>query len=737
MGKTERKNNQMVLNIQTLLKKSINLSASLGLLTISLLPSLTVIQNMPVIAETKPMTLDPGETIDKSQDNWTTPEFTMPHNYTPVGKNTVGAKWIDNTTYNFGTFQRNTGSWLPLNGAVDMRYPIRITGTTFANAGGANPGAHLGDANGILLTNLPAAKLSQGATANALGIGNLGPNTYFIGNNYAFKQTWWQGAYKSATVIARGDGAKAKTLNASPIYDASNNTKNPFIMEWKTPVLNSDGTITGEMSYTTQNNGTPYTASTTITVQKSMSIGFMAATGGNYAKMAVTISSAKAGKGKQPAYINYLNTATGQQFAPSHKKWQFSTVVANIGDILRVVASNDTPGATTYIAPTAPLGYKLSSISPAITISNFPEGTTNPNQINVSYSPLPQTSTITYQWASNVPGQNGIPGKLQASLPSSTRLSGYTDSQLQFSPTIPKGYAIDTVRGPDSKIYTDTTIAGLSALEAAQNANPTFKAGDNHFLITLKALKQDVTLSFIINHYTTEKTPDNPGVQLISQALTGAMIDESDIKKMQDWLNNWITTKAIGWGVQDYETPSGSKYQQSLKQAIAGAGGHTLVEKNQYQVTLAYNGSLTFSDIPSVIDFGSHPISPKNKSYTGKLNRSLKVADTRGKNSLSRWQVTVRESTPIRELRPNKKAESTTSPQLRKDISFANHLTFNGKVLNNDDMLIHATSQPKTGETTLIDKDKLSPLILSVPIEYQKSLALFRGKITWTLLSAP
>ncbi|MFC6808155.1 hypothetical protein ACFQEP_05685 [Lactococcus lactis subsp. hordniae] len=70
-------------------------------------------------------------------------------------------------------------------------------------------------------------------------------------------------------------------------------------MTWTNPVLNSDGTVTGTMTYRSRNAGTDYIASTQLTVQKSMSIGFMAATGGNYSKMSVTVDLITASKGVQ------------------------------------------------------------------------------------------------------------------------------------------------------------------------------------------------------------------------------------------------------------------------------------------------------------------------------------------------------------------------------------------------------------------------------------------------------
>ena len=73
-----------------------------------------------------------------------------------------------------------------------------------------------------------------------------------------------------------------------------------------------------------------------------MSIGFMAATGGNYSQMSVTVNEVTAGKGVQPVNVNYLNSLTGSQLAPKGTAWKNSTITANVGDKIGVVAQGNT-----------------------------------------------------------------------------------------------------------------------------------------------------------------------------------------------------------------------------------------------------------------------------------------------------------------------------------------------------------------------------------------------------------
>lgn len=780
----------------------------------------------------------------------------------------------------------------------------------------------MGDANGVLLTNLSSSQLSGGSTGGNLGVGNLGSGTYFIGNNYSYRKTsiLLGSDYNTATVIAQGDGAGKKVLNASSDYTAKNNSSNAFEMYWTDPVLNSDGTVTGTMKYTSRNSNTDYVASAKLTVQKSMSIGFMAATGGNYSQMTVTIGLVGAGKGVQPVNVNYLNSATGGQLSPKGSDWKNSTITANVGDKIGVVPQGNTTNTSDnydYFAPVAPTGYTFKSTSSAVTVQNFPSGTANHNQINVSYTPLAQTGgftfnydptaqrtpavptklsvsgvtdqlfsasslnvqknltdkvpagyyiskitsasdkatsgattdatikaffalnpsfdtttannqyqvtlaptnqsgqvsfdynnsvptnppalpgtiqlsgltgsdlsfvmptlepgcvvnevlgpdnktyssvtealkandhftngsnnfkvtiaaekqtgTISYNWASNVPGQNGVAGELQAALPSSSNIWGYGGEQLSFTPNIPKGYAIDKVVAPDGKTYVDGSIQGMTALEAAQAANPRFIVGANDFAITLRALSKDITLQVNIDQNSGTGAPTAPQPYTIATVLTGAPIDATSIDKAQNWLNDWITNNASGWSIKDFLSPYRVSYG-SLKDAVAGAGGVAFSEVNIYQANLVYNGKIGFSSVPTKIDFGENTISSVEKSYQGVLDNSVVVSDTRATNLATPWTVSVAQTSPIQEVM------SDTGAPVVGGISFMNYLSYDGQVLTSNPQIIHTATSGKTGDTVVIDGKSPSLFTLRVPIGFQKADANFKGTLSWTLTSAP
>ncbi|MDR0317105.1 MAG: WxL domain-containing protein [Lactococcus lactis] len=914
--------------IKNLLKKSTNIGASALLLVSTLLPILALHGETIVSAANATTTLNPGGTVDTGNHTWNIDDFRTPGNFTPVGKNTSGASWTSISTYDFGTNQRDTGSWLPFNGAVDMTQPLSLAGSTYASAGwlGTGSGSQLGDANGVLLTNLSSSQLSGGSTGGNLGVGNLGSGTYFIGNNYSYRKTSiiLGSDYNTATVIAQGVGSPGsgggKTiLNASSDYTAKNNSSNAFEMYWSNPVLNSDGTVTGTMSYRSRNANTDYTASAKLTVQKSMSIGFMAATGGNYSQMSVTVSLVGAGKGVQPVNVNYLNSTTGGQLAPKGSAWKNSTITANVGDKIGVVPQGNTTNTSDnydYFAPVAPTGYTFKSTSSAVTVQNFPSGTANPNQINVSYTPLAQTGgftynydptaqrtpgvptklsvsgvtdqlfsasslnvqknltdkvpagyyiskitsasgkattgattdatikaffalnpsfdttttnnqyqvtlaptnqtgqvsfaygsvpaappalpnniqlsgltgsdlnfvmptltpgyvvsgvlgpdnvtyssvaealkandhfttgsnnfkvtiaaemqigTISYNWASNVPGQNGVAGELQATLPSDSSIAGFSGEMIQFSPNVPLGYAIDKVVAPDGKTYVDGSIQGMTALEAAQAANPRFIVGANNFAITLRALSKDITLQVNIDQSSGTGAPTAPQPYTIATVLTGAPIDATSIDKAQNWLNDWITNNASGWSIKDFLSPYRVSYG-SLKDAVAGAGGVAFSEVNIYQANLVYNGKIDFSSVPTKIDFGENTISSVEKSYQGVLDNSVVVSDTRATNLATPWTVSVAQTSPIQEVM------SDTGAPVMGGISFMNYLSYDGQVLTSNPQIIHSTTSGKTGDTVVIDGKSPSLFTLRVPIGFQKADANFKGTLSWTLTSAP
>lgn len=887
--------------LKDLLKKSTNIGV-VSFLLFSTISSVAYIDKKPVSAETNNNILKPGEEIGVERHPWTVADFTQPENFTPVFQGNINPFWEGNT-YDFDVFKANAGSWLPFNGAVDMTEPIHISGTTYAWS--PSSPLQLGDSNGIILTDRPSSELSTGTVGGSLGIGGLGSGSYFIGNDYSFNHHSLSQNYDTATVIAQGSGNGKKVLNNSSKYTPSKDETNhsPFEFTWKNPVLNDDDTVTGTISYTSNDPGGSHTATTSITVRHSMSIGFMAATGGNYSHMKVTIDEVQAARGTQPVEVNYMNTITGDSMAPQGDSWQNTTINSNVGETVGVYEQGK-EGAVenNYFAPTAPSGYMLSEISDAITVENFQQEVGNPNQINVFYepqkqsakfnysyengslnvpplpsevnvsgvtdqkleeadtslksnliaaipegyyvsnmrseagvniskpttdetleaffesapvfdtdslnnnyhltlSPLTQTGQVSfiyddgvpndvpklpeniplsgvtgseltfsvpdipegydvvkvigpdnieyssfeealsqnnyyipgnndfkaivspanqegvvvYQWNSKVPGWNNVEGKLQAELPNDLLLKGATGGDLVFSAEIPKGYGIDEVQAPDGKVYTDSTAPGKNALEAAQAANPVFIEGNNSFIISLKALPQDIKLDVSIDGEESLTPPEQPNTQVITTALTGAPINQNDINEAQSWLNNWMDNSAIGWVIKNYEDPKSQIYTDTtLDSVILEAGGLAFAEENTYIVRITYNGSISFVSIPENIDFGMHMISAKDQEYSGKLDNSLIVSDSRSVSQLTPWEVTLSQASLL-----------------------MNSISYNDKIISEEPIIVYSENSSKNGEIKIIDKEGESPFKIYISSKYQAANTIFKGRVTWTLTNAP
>ena len=722
--------------IKNLLKKFTNIGASALLLVSTLLPILALHGETTVSAANATTTLSPGGTVDTGNHTWTLGDFQTPDNFTPVGKNTSGASWTSISTYDFGTNQRDTGSWLPFNGAVDMTQPLSLAGSTYASAGlfGIGSGSQLGDANGVLLTNLSSSQLSGGSTGGDLGIGNLGSGTYFIGNNYSYKKTYTSillgSYYNTATVIAQGVGSpgsgggktvrKANGDYTSDDYTAKNNSSNAFEMYWSNPVLNSDGTVTGKMSYSSRNANDVYTASAKLTVQKSMTIGFMAATGGNYSQMSVTIAAVDAGKGVQPVNVNYLNSATGGQLAPKGSAWKNSTITANVGDKIGVVpqgSTTNTSDAYDYFAPVAPTGYSFKTISSAVTVQNFPLGGDNPNQINVSYTPLQQSGGFTFGYDSAAQRTPTVPSKLS--------VTGVTDQlfsdsalnvQKDLTAKIPAGYYISKITSASGKVTTGaTTDATIKAFFALNTTFDTTTA-NNQYQVTLAPATQTGQVSFDYNNSVPTNPPALPDTIQLS-GLTG-----SDLSFV-------MPTLEPGYVVNEVLGPDNKTYS-SVTEALK-ANDHFTTGSNNFKVTIVYNGKIGFSSVPTKIDFGENTISSVEKSYQGVLDNSVVVSDTRATSLATPWTVSVAQTSPIQEVM------SDTGAPVVGGISFMNYLFYDGQVLTSSPQIVYSKLAGVTGDTVVVDSKSTSLFTLKVPIDFQKADTKFKGTLSWTLTSAP
>ncbi|MFC4653023.1 beta strand repeat-containing protein [Lactococcus nasutitermitis] len=434
----------------------------------------------------------------------------------------------------------------------------------------------------------------------------------------------------------------------------------------------------------------------------------------------------------------YNGTAAGTGYSvptlPSSitQSGQTGTVIANpglsqlpAGYVASAVIAPD--NSSNSLAGNADLTGALAKF-PYMYYQNAPSTFGLQSNFQILVSAINQTGTVSFVWDSNTPGYNGNAGQLQASLPSQINLSGETGSAISFNPVIPTGYAIDTVVGPDGNTYTDSTTAGMNALQAAQAANPYFTDSSqrmNNFTIKLKAVQQTVTLQVNVDQSVSPipdgGIPTTPNPQVVALGLTGARISSNDVQTGQDWLDGWITSHA-GWQIVQYTDPLDNNYidaNMSLQEAVTGAGGYILGGNNTYEVSVTYSGSISLQ-VPSSVDFGSHTISSSNQTYTGNLNEPVTVSDTRGSDA-SPWTVTVAETSPI-----------TSS---NGGISLEGDLEYNNQVLSTAPTQIMTTSQAEGGTTVILDAGS-SPFRLNVPVDSQLATS-YQGVLTWTLIVAP
>ena len=351
---------------------------------------------------------------------------------------------------------------------------------------------------------------------------------------------------------------------ASPI---TSSVQEPITVTWTPDATNTastgytSGTLTFNLIAQTTSNGAligasavnggtgGYTLTTHTNLQNSLTVGFVGGTGGNYGNLSVSLNGATitGSKGTEPVPINYLNKVTGQPI-PSMAQ---SSITANVNDTIG--AALTAPSSTspdnntyTYVVPAAPTGYQANSATTttvlaanpasttntsATTVSNFIVGTTNPNALNVSYTPSQQI--VLFNWAkasgttlANLPNQiaYGATGITDASVvtdnpfSNTTLLSSYATA---LSNAVPTGYNITQISNGTTTVSGATTAATLAAFTSQ---NPTVGATStlNTYTVTLTAVSQTATYTYGYTS-TALNTPAIPAI-LTSTGTTGGSV---------------------------------------------------------------------------------------------------------------------------------------------------------------------------------------------------------------------
>ncbi|KZK06643.1 hypothetical protein AB996_1139 [Lactococcus cremoris] len=312
----------------------------------------------------------------------------------------------------------------------------------------------------------------------------------------------------------------------------------PVSVSWTPDATNTAGTgfTSGTLSFSLTSDNSPligsaktYTITTHTNLQNSLTIGFVGGTGGNYGNLSVSLNGATITgyKGAEPVLVNYLNKNTGSAIPAMSSA---STITANVNDTIGAALSAPTPTSSdantyTYVVPAAPSGYTANTVSGATTImalnpattssatvvTNFIQGTANPNVLNVAYTPNSQSATFNYSLAA------GTTGSAWGATSSASVTSGYTDGAIA-APSVTSAASGYTT----SYVYNNSSYSTLTSAESAYASSYSAVAGtfaganpNPTFTLVASANSQAVTT-------TTAWTASNaPGAS--SAAATGSL----------------------------------------------------------------------------------------------------------------------------------------------------------------------------------------------------------------------
>ncbi|WP_213534896.1 MucBP domain-containing protein [Lactococcus nasutitermitis] len=417
--------------------------------------------------------LSPGNTVDTGNHVYTTTDIANPNLWKVSGN----ALDTTATTDNFSTtLVQNVGKSAGLGlfqGALDMAYPISFSGvfgvTVNGGVGYKGNAMDAGDSLGFILTPESTDDIASNLENNSadavgqyLGIGGL-ENSIFAGRDFysnigkngvdnvipgqtinnnifgdnrggadgiSIRQTDASGKLITGENYAAAAAPDAGEMISDGNYKDNTISEN-MTFSWENPVVNSDGTITGTLVYSVTplipSQGETTTIFEKITVpERSLSLGVIGATGGNYSTMtfANNGSTFSAHKGSNSVKVNYIDEATGKTIADS------STIEANVGDTITVDSPTSMTGQTgenSYSYAAAKIsGYDYAGGASVLVANNAEDA----NQINVYYSKIPVNTVknVTINKEDNGNVLDSTTGYVQVSSSSSSATIATDDS---------------------------------------------------------------------------------------------------------------------------------------------------------------------------------------------------------------------------------------------------------------------------------------------------------------------
>ncbi|MQW22150.1 MULTISPECIES: hypothetical protein [unclassified Lactococcus] len=388
-----------------------------------------------------------------------------------------------------------------LENDVDMTKSFDLSGQfSFKAHSGTDP-FKAGDALGFILTPETFDKI-QANRANAagsnIGIGGLSQSV-FAGRDLfqnRLVDSLGTGAIDSASndiSIRQTDatGALIWTNYANlSVPDTGNQdyqVSNVMTMNWQPETVSADKTqVTGQLTYTISSaTAATQTISQTLTLSRTMKIGVVGGTGGNYGwlKLDYFVEPTRV---LNQATVRYLDVDSQEEIATA------STINAYEGDVLSVNLTEDEAMRAEgygFVAPTL-ADYRFVSSEKMVM------NATGSNLITVYYKKIPD-STVSFDFAWTDKDNT-------AALPQTIVLTGRPEATITAPElTLADGISISSVVSADGTSY--------ASIAEAIAAYPLFKENENpHFTINLqKAAEPSPMLPAIDDVTSTPITPSN------------------------------------------------------------------------------------------------------------------------------------------------------------------------------------------------------------------------------------
>ncbi|WP_374284498.1 hypothetical protein [Lactococcus sp.] len=431
-------------------------------------------------------------TVKDPFTHWTNPSLW--HNY---------GSTIDTSDGSYSSIlvnnQASSVGYAFLENDVDMTKSFDLSGQfSFKAHSGTDP-FKAGDALGFILTPETFDKIQANrinAAGSNIGIGGLS-NSVFAGRDLfqnRLVDSLGTGAIDSASndvSIRQTDatGALIRTNYANlSVPDTGNQiyqVSNVMTMNWQPETVSADkAQVTGQLTYTISSaTAATQTISQTLTLSRTMKIGVVGGTGGNYGWLKLD-HFVEPTRVLNQATVRYLDVDSQEEIAKD------STINAYEADVLSVNLTEDEAIRAEgygFVAPTI-ADYRFASSEKMVMSAN------GSNLISVYYKKIPD-STVSFDFAWKDKDNT-------AALPQTIVLTGRPEATITVpEPTLADGVSISSVVSADGTSY--ASIAGAIA------AYPLFKENENpHFTINLQKAAEASPMLPAIDDVTA--TPDSP-----------------------------------------------------------------------------------------------------------------------------------------------------------------------------------------------------------------------------------